>query len=380
MSEEDFFDSFWERIIGPEPQAEEKEQDDDDRNEPSHQVAFLMHQFKLIPKQSQLLFWNMMRAYPTTPLWIFLCVGMIGTNIARFSAVRRLGADDTNVERTGTLCNIIAPSRFGKGVVISLVSETGSYIEKQLTDAFNRKVEAKQVRLVNPTAHEITSLRLRNSLEQPHLFFLNGGNALQTQTVAAKNAGCGMILVSEIKSGKAAYADPNGAYSPPLDFYDRQIQGSTFQKAEVISTISRCRIQLLGAGIKEDWIPFVERSGPTSGTLARVIPILSYDRDIVRLAQSKLPPASFSLDGLKRAFAVIETAFTNCLVTQETPTITLQFSRSILQQDFCNTNALLIRDLMQDDEINFGGILNILNNRSPPNATEILLKLLERVY
>ena len=70
-----------------------------------------------------------MRAYPTTPLWTFLGVGMIGTNIARFSAVRRLAGDDTNVERTGTLYNIIAPSRFGKGVAISLVTELGSNIE-----------------------------------------------------------------------------------------------------------------------------------------------------------------------------------------------------------------------------------------------------------
>ena len=52
------------------------------------------------------------------------------------------------------------------------------------------------------------------------LFFLTGGNALQTQSVAAKNAGCGMILVSEIKSGKAAYTDHSGAYTPLLDFYE----------------------------------------------------------------------------------------------------------------------------------------------------------------
>ena len=158
MSEEDFFVSFRERIIGPEPPAEQKqqageeEQDDDDRNEPSHEVTFLMHQFKLIPKQSQRLFWNMMRAYPTTPLWIFLGVGMVGTNITRFSAVRRLGADDTNVERTGALCNIIAPSRFGKGIVISLVSDLGSYIESKRKDEFDRKLKAKQDRLVNPSA------------------------------------------------------------------------------------------------------------------------------------------------------------------------------------------------------------------------------------
>ena len=130
-------------------------------------------------------------------------------------------------------------------------------------------------------------------------------------------------------------------------------------------------MQLLGAGIKEDWIPFVERSGPTSGTLARVVPILSYGRDIVRLAQSKLPPTSFSLDGLKRALAIMEAQFANCLATEERPPITLRFSRSRLQENFCNTNALLVREFREDDDIDFERILNTLNNRSPPNATEI---------
>ena len=69
MSDEDFFDSFRESIIGPEPHAEQIDQDDAERNVPSHQVTFLTHQFNLIRNQSQLLFWNMMRAYPTTPLW-----------------------------------------------------------------------------------------------------------------------------------------------------------------------------------------------------------------------------------------------------------------------------------------------------------------------
>ena len=51
---------------------------------------------------------------------------------------------------------------------------------------------------MNPSARQVQSLRYQISLERPHLFFLTGGNALQTQSVAAKNAGCGMILVSEI--------------------------------------------------------------------------------------------------------------------------------------------------------------------------------------
>ena len=302
---------------------------------------------------------------------MFLGIGMLATNIARYSAVRRLGRDGSNVERTGAFYNLIAPSRFGKGIAISLVTELGSYIEKLRTDNFNEYVRVKQEQMADPSAREVQNLRYQVSLERPHLLFLTGGNALQTQSVAAKNAGCGMIVVSEIKSGKAAYTDHSGAYTPLLDFYDPQIQGTTFRKAEVIPTVPQCRIQLLAAGIKEDWIPFVEKSGPTAGTLARVIPILSFDRDTVRLPQEKLPPSPFSLDGFKKAFAVMEFEFANSLATDNEPPITLQFSRSNLQEQFRRTNALLIRDFRQDGDVDYGRILSTLHNCSPPNASSL---------
>ena len=311
---------------------------------------------------------------------MFLGVGMLATNIARYSAVRRLGRDGSNVERSGAFYNIIPPSRFGKGIAISLVTELGSYIEKLRTDNFNDYVRVQQEQLVDPSARQVQSLRYQFWLERPHLLFLTGGNALQTQSVAGKNAGCGMILVSEIKSGKAAYTDHSGAYTPLLDFYDPQIQGTTFRKAEVIPTVTQCRIQLLAAGIKEDWIPFVEKSGPTSGTLARVIPILSFDRDTVRLPQEKLPPSSFSLDGFKKAFAVMEFEFANSLATNNEPPITLQFSRSNLQQQFRRTNALLIRDFRQHGDVDYDRILTTLHNCSPPNASSRQQKLLGRAY
>ena len=126
---------------------------------------------------------------------MFLGVGMLGTNIARYSAVRRLGRDVSNVERSGAFYNIIAPSRFGKGIAISLVTELGSYIEKLRTDNFNDNVRVQQDQLVNPSPRQVQNLRYQTSLKRPHLFFLTEGNALQTQPVAAKNSGCGVILV-----------------------------------------------------------------------------------------------------------------------------------------------------------------------------------------
>ena len=139
----------------------------------------------------------------------------------------------------------------------------------------------------------------------------------------------------------------------------------------MIPTVTQCRIQLLAAGIKEEWIPFVEKSGPTSGTLARVIPILSFDRDTVRLPQEKLPPSSFSLVGFKKALAVMEFEFANSLATNNEPPITLQFSRSNLQQQFRRTNALLIRDFRQHGDVDYDRILTTLHNCSPPDASRL---------
>ena len=93
--------------------------------------------------------------------------------------------------------------------------------------------------------------------------FLTGGNALQTHESAAMNGGCGLVLVPEIKSGKAQYMDVDGSYAPLLSFYDRQIPAKSFRKAEDISKIRNCRIHILAAGVKEDWAAFVEKSGRT---------------------------------------------------------------------------------------------------------------------
>ena len=175
---------------------------------------------------------------------------------------------------------------------------------------------------------------------RPKSFYLTGGNALQTQASASKKAGCALILVQEIKSGKTAYTDIGGDYSPLLAFYDVPVRGRSFRNAEEIATISNCRIQICAAGIKEDYIQFVKRSGTSSGTLARVLPVLSYDRSIVRLANEKLPPCHFNLAGYKKAFEIMERHFCKSSSDSEDPPLTLQFSRSatsfglILSLDF----------------------------------------------
>ena len=83
-------------------------------------------------------------------------------------------------------------------------------------------------------------------------FFLTGGNASQRQTAASNNAGCGLILVPEIKSGKCRYTDTEGKYAPLFTFYEDKLSAETFRKAEDIPRIPKCQIHLLAAGVKED--------------------------------------------------------------------------------------------------------------------------------
>ena len=82
--------------------------------------------------------------------------------------------------------------------------------------------------------------------------FLSGANAIQVQTEAGCNAGCGIIFVPEIKRGKNKYTDVNGTYGPLLTFYDPTMDGKTFRTAETILDVTNCRLQLIAAGVPSD--------------------------------------------------------------------------------------------------------------------------------
>ena len=56
-------------------------------------------------------------------------LGITGTNIARYTSVRRIGAHPLQAERSGTFFNFIAPSRSGKGIALSLLTKLGKHIE-----------------------------------------------------------------------------------------------------------------------------------------------------------------------------------------------------------------------------------------------------------
>ena len=82
--------------------------------------------------------------------------------------------------------------------------------------------------------------------------FLTGANVLQTQATALSSAGCGVIIVNEIKSSKVRYTDTYGSYGSILDFADPEVNTRLCRKAELFPQIKKCRIQQIAAGVKED--------------------------------------------------------------------------------------------------------------------------------
>ena len=89
----------------------------------------MMHQLELLPSTNRDFYCNMMRSYPTSPLYLFLGIGMFGTNVARYTAVRRKSGSVSNTVRTGRFYIFLAPSRFGKGIALGVISRLGNHIE-----------------------------------------------------------------------------------------------------------------------------------------------------------------------------------------------------------------------------------------------------------
>ena len=65
----------------------------------SQRIKFLLPQMEMIPTKNREFYCNMMRNYPNSPMYLFLGIGMLGTNVARYTAVRRKSGSITNVVR-----------------------------------------------------------------------------------------------------------------------------------------------------------------------------------------------------------------------------------------------------------------------------------------
>ena len=202
--------------------------------------------------------------------------------------------------------------------------------------------------------------------------FSTGGTALQTQANAAENGGCGLILVPEMKSGKGRYTNIDGSYGPLLDFYEESMQGKSYRKADNIATVQKCRIHLLTAGVKNDWVDFVSKSGASSGTLGRVIPVITFDRTMIRILSERMPIYTFPLTGIKKIFTILEGKFRKVNSNCEEPPIILEFSSSYLMDNYRKTNNLLVQNYNGEQNRNLRKTISILLDNPPPDADSLL--------
>lgn len=102
-----FYSSFCESVLGPDPDVL-------DLTSKSHRVSFLMHHYNMVPAEDRDLLWNLTRAYPTSPVYAFLALGVIGTNISRCAGVRRLSGDRTRWSELERFIRSLPPAVLGR--------------------------------------------------------------------------------------------------------------------------------------------------------------------------------------------------------------------------------------------------------------------------
>ena len=95
LSDDVFYSKFRDMVLGDrvDPGKEDMEAvldeggNGSDADKKSQRIKFLMHQMEMIPTKNRDFYCNMMRNYPTSPLYLFLGIGMLGTNVARYTEV-----------------------------------------------------------------------------------------------------------------------------------------------------------------------------------------------------------------------------------------------------------------------------------------------------
>ena len=97
--------------------------------ESDRRIKFISLNYEMIPKAHRELVFNLTRSYPTPPVYNFLVLGVLGTNISRFGATARPGCHTDQWERAGAFYMLIGASRLGKGVAMNLLWKLGSHIQ-----------------------------------------------------------------------------------------------------------------------------------------------------------------------------------------------------------------------------------------------------------
>ena len=114
----------------------------------------------------------MMRNYPSSPVYLMMGLGAIATNIARWSAIKRLSGHINITIRTGCFHRFIAPIRFGEGIVMNFIAELGDHVEEICGGEHEQLVKQQQVLVNNNDANAMAKLKLRTQCQRPSVIFL----------------------------------------------------------------------------------------------------------------------------------------------------------------------------------------------------------------
>ena len=96
---------------------------------------------------------------------------------------------------------------------------------------------------------------------------------------------------------------------------------------------------------------FVKNAGPESGALARVLPVIGVDREMIRLQQERLPPFSVSLEGVKTILRILEEKFAAYGCSSNAPVV-LSFTESELLSNYRVANDINTAPNRVDREFN----------------------------
>ena len=114
----------------------------------------------------------------------------------------------------------------------------------------------------------------------------------------------------------------------------------------------------------------MQQSGPNSGSLARIVPVIGLDREMVRLGQDRLPSCSFPLDGVKAILAIMEDMF-SLYTSEDKPPVILKFKESALLNNFRLENDIKTNASRVEGNFDLKGIFSTLLDNQPPNCDRL---------
>ena len=108
----------------------------DGEEEKDSRIQFMLRNYDMIPIKHREFIFSLTRSYPTPPVYSFLILGILGTNIARYGAIARPGCHTDQWERAGAFYMLIGESRLGKGIAMNLLWKLGVFIQQKRSQGF----------------------------------------------------------------------------------------------------------------------------------------------------------------------------------------------------------------------------------------------------